>query len=188
METEITVQVHEPLENIFEKLKKKSYKLEESVVMRDKYFSKFTVKKLLSLKYKTVLANSFLIRSFDGEENSAKIVYKNKVIKGDTVLMEEKISTKIGSLEDAEKVFLMAGLTNWCNLVQHMYIFKNGKMEMAVQDVENLGIFIEYEEDESVSGLPVQEKITKMKEKLKEIGFVLGNDYGCKKPFMMLHR
>lgn len=188
METEITVQVNEPIEDIFEKLKKKGYKLEESVVMRDKYFSKFTVKKLLSLKYKTVLANSFLIRSFDGEENSAKIVYKNKVIKGDTVLMEEKISTKIGAPEDAEKVFLMAGLTNWCSLVQHMYIFKNDKMEMAVQDVENLGIFIEYEEDESVSGLPVNEKLKKMKENLKDFGFVLGDDYGCKKPFMMLHK
>lgn len=62
------------------------------------------------------------------------------------------------------------------------------KMEMAVQDVENLGIFIEYEEDESVSGLPVSEKINKMKENLKDFGFVLGDNYGCKKPFMMLHK
>lgn len=186
METEITVQVFDDFETIKNKVSEHGFRLVREKKMYDKYFSRFSLNKLRTMKYKNVIANSFLIRSF--ADDDATLVYKNKVVKGNTVVMEEKIKTKIDSVQSAKQIFEMAGLSNWCNLMQDMFIFSDGTTELAVQVVENLGIFIEYEEDESVKNLALKEKLSKMKEKLLGLGLNLGEDFGCKKPYMMLHK
>ena len=50
--------------------------------------------------------------------------------------------------------------------------------------IENLGNFIEYEEDETMDGLSEKQKIEKMANNLKELGFNLGTDYSVKKVYL----
>lgn len=187
METEITVQVFETEENLVKKLESLGFQKTEDVLMKDSYFSKYSLSKLKKMSYKNVLKNSLLVRSFGGERNSNWLVYKNKVVKNDVVVQEEKIKTSIDSVENTKEILLHAGLCNWCNLTQNMHIYKKEETVFAVQVVEGLGTFIEYEEDETMAGFSIAQKIKHMKSKLLELGLNLGDDFACKKPFMMLH-
>ena len=63
-------------------------------------------------------------------------------------------------------------------------MFENDKFGFAIQVVDGLGTFIEYEETESIKHLPEQEKINSMLADLKSLGINFGSDYSCKKPYM----
>ena len=67
--------------------------------------------------------------------------------------------------------------------MQEMYIYNKNGMEFAVQIVDGLGVFIEYEEDESVAHLEIGEKISKMVNKLKKLNLNIGDDYSVKKVY-----
>ena len=56
-----------------------------------------------------------------------------------------------------------------------------------VQVVDGLGIFIEAEEDNSIANLSEEQKFDHLKNKVAAFGFKLGDDYSCKKPYMILH-
>lgn len=57
-----------------------------------------------------------------------------------------------------------------------------------VQVIENLGIFIEYGEDDSMTIIKQQEKIDYMCNVVNSLNLKLGNDYFCKKVFMLLNK
>lgn len=57
-----------------------------------------------------------------------------------------------------------------------------------VQVIENLGILIEYEEDDSMTIMKQQEKIDYMCNVVNSLNLKLGNDYFCKKVFMLLNK
>ena len=188
METEITVQVFETEEDAIKKISALGFEKLRQFNMNDSYFSKYSTSKLKKMQYKNVIKNSFLVREFVGHNDKVLLLYKNKVVKNDVVLMEEKVNAKLDSKESAVKILKLAGLNNWCNSNQHLTIFRKGGFEFALQMVEGLGLFIEYEEDETVAGLEPDKKIEKMIEKLSGLGLKLGSDYACKKPFMILHK
>lgn len=188
METEITVQVFAEENEAIKTIQCLGFKKLRQFFMNDSYFSKYSINRLKSMQYKNVIKNSFLVREFIGHDDKVLLIYKNKVVKNDVVLMEEKVNAGLDSKQNAVKVLKLAGLNNWCNANQHLTIFRKGNFEFALQYVEGLGLFIEYEEDESVAGLEPEEKIKKMIEKLSGLGLKLGDDYACKKPFMLLHK
>ena len=188
METEITVQVFAEENEAIKTIQGLGFEKLRQFYMNDSYFSKHTANKLRKIQYKNVIKNSFLVREFVGYDDKVLLIYKNKVVKNDVVLMEEKVNAKLDSKESAIKILKLAGLNNWCNANQHLTIFRKGDFEFALQFVEGLGLFIEYEEDESVAGFEPEEKIEKMIEKLSSLGLKLGKDYACKKPFMLLHK
>ena len=115
--------------------------------------------------------------------------YKNKVIdENENVIAEEKIKTKIDDLQNTLKILNSANITNWCNLKQDMIIYSNNKVEFALQIVENLGVFIEFEETEEISSWSEKDKINYLVNYLKSLGLNLGKDFSCKKPYMMLNK
>lgn len=57
-----------------------------------------------------------------------------------------------------------------------------------VQVIENLGIFIEYGEDDSMTIIKQQEKIDYMCNVVNSLNLKLGNDHFCKKVFMLLNK
>lgn len=57
-----------------------------------------------------------------------------------------------------------------------------------VQVIENLGIFIEYGEDDSMTIIKQQEKIDYMCNVVNSLNLKLGNNYFCKKVFMLLNK
>lgn len=183
-ETEITVQIFNNMDEIKEKLMANNFKLTGDYLMQDWYFSKHSKQTLKEMDYKEIINSSFIVR-YVKEENDKKIVFKDKVLdENGNVISEEKIKCNIDDVDAAVKIFERAGLNLWCNLTQHMLEYKNNKMKFAIQIIDGLGSFIEYEEDDLMAGLTEQQKIDLMVKNLKELGFNLGNDYSVKKVYL----
>ena len=91
---------------------------------------------------------------------------------------------KFEDFEKAIKIFKSAGLNNWCNLKQLNLEYKNNEMDFLVQIVEDVGIYIEYEETETMKNLTTQQKIELMHSQLKSLGLNLGDDIFCKKVYI----
>lgn len=91
--------------------------------------------------------------------------------------MEEKVKSDLTKLENAVKIFDLAGLNNYCKVGNNSFVYKNGNIGFVVQIIKNLGIFIEYEEDESMKALSPDQKFRYMVNITKNLGLKLGNDY-----------
>ena len=189
METEITVQLLENVEETLAKLNKQGFEIKEKVLMTDYYFSKLSLEELKKLSYAELIKNSFLVRNVSTEtEEINQIIFKKKVLdSSNNVIAEEKIKTDISDLNSTIKLFKEAGLTNYTTLTQQMTVVGKDKIVFVIQEVENLGTFIEYEEDESMSELTEQEKINTMLNTLKTLSLNIGNDYSCKKVYLKFH-
>lgn len=183
-ETEITVQVFEDLDVIFTKLKRLGFEQVRQCQLNDWYYTHLPTD--TEIAYPTLLKNSFLVRQvIDSDTEKAYLCYKDKEIdqKGN-VVSEEKIKVEISNLADTLKIFAKAGINCWCELQQTMYVFRQEKIEFAVQAVKDLGNFIEYEEDETISGMNTQQKMDYMSAQLKNLQLNLGTDLSCKKVYL----
>ena len=189
METEITVELLDTFENTLTKLINQGFEIKEKVLMTDYYFSKLSLNNLQALEYAELIKNSFLVRNVSTEtEEINQIIFKKKVLdSSNNVIAEEKIKTDISDLNSTIKLFKEAGLTNYTTLTQQMTVVGKDKIVFVIQEVENLGTFIEYEEDDSMSELTEQEKIDTMLNTLKTLSLNIGNDYSCKKVYLKLH-
>jgi len=184
-ETEITVQVFNNLDEIKSILNNLGFSIIEEYSMTDYYFSKYSADELKNFSYQDLIKNSFLVRDIKDANPKILLTYKNKELdKLGNVIGEEKIKCRLGILQNAIDIFNSAGLNNWCVLDQKIIVFKKEDICFAIQDVKDLGIFIEYEEDDSMKNLSPNEKISLMLDTLKQLNLNLGTDYSCKKVYM----
>lgn len=186
-ETEITVQVFNNFEDIDKKLKLQGFKMIENYQVNDWYFSIF--KDISNLNYLDLLNNSFLVREIIDDKREIHLCYKRKELDcHGNVISEEKIRAKLDSLENSILIFKNAGLNNYCKLRNNSFVYQKDDICFVVQIMDNLGIFIEYEEDDSMSNMTAEEKFDYMCKIVNTLGLNLGNDYSCKKVFMMLKK
>ena len=182
-ETEITIQVFDDLDTIFDELNKLGFKLIEKYEHNDWYFSSLNTSS--KVDYSFLLKNSFLVRQIITDKENVYLVYKDKEVdKQGNVLSEEKVNVKLSSLEDALKIFNKANIKCWCNIKQPSYVFKKGDVEFIVQAVQGLSNFIEYEENKSMANMNAKQKMDYMYSQIKNLNLNLGSDLSCKKVYM----
>ena len=185
-ETEITVQVFNNYDKIDEILKKQGFKMIENYQLYDWYFSKF--ENVLNVSYIDLMNNSFLVRNIVDDCPKIQLCYKKKELdEFNNVLMEEKVKANLTDIESVIKIFNLAGLNNYCKVENNSFVYKKEKIELAVQIIKDLGIFIEYEETEDMNNLSAKQKFDYMVNVVNNLGLELGKDYSCKKVFMLLH-
>ena len=186
-ETEITVQVFNNYNEIDEILKEKGFEMIENYQLNDWYFSKLD--NVLNLSYIDLMNNSFLVRHIVDDSPKIQLCYKKKELdEFGNVLLEEKVKSDLTKLENAIKIFELAGLNNYCCVENNSYVYKKNQVELVVQIIKNLGIFIEYEETEDMSNMLPKQKYDHMVDIIKSLNLNIGNDYSCKKVFMLLHK
>ena len=184
-QTEVTVEVFDNLEKINKNLLSQGFEIVENYHLSDHYFSKYDNAVLNKMNYREIMANSFLIRKINDGRIRNLLVFKNKKIDDNNVVVEEeKVQLNIESLESALKIFKLAQLNCWCELKQNIFVFRKEDIEFCVSDIEDLGIFIEFEESSKVLHLTPYEKIDYMKSILTSLHLNLGNDFSCKKPYL----
>lgn len=185
-ETEITVQCNEDLETIKSKLQNQNFVFLRQFQLNDWYFSAKSLDELNKMNYSELIKNSFLLRQIienDGEY--IHICYKDKVLDIDgNVISENKTKANIDSLESAISIFNNAGLTMWCKTENTSYVYGKDNIELCIQDIADLGIFIEFEEYDEIKNLSPSEKFETMKSIVMQTKLSLGNDFSCKKVFM----
>ena len=75
----------------------------------------------------------------------------------------------------------------WCDIAVSNNELKKCEVVVNVQNVENLGTFVEIEEYPSIKDLDNAKKFEILKNIVKQLGFnIIGNDYSCKKPYICL--
>lgn len=187
-ETEITIQVFEEKEKILSHLQKQAFNLEEIYKLNDWYYIRHD--NVLGLTYQDLMSQSILIRQVITDSEQCQMCFKDKAYDDDgNVVGEEKIVSYIDNLENTKQIFNRAGLNNYCALENTSFVFRKGEMCFTVQVIKDLGIFIEYEEDETLpQGLSPHEKIDILVARVKSLGLSVGHDYSCKKVQMYLQK
>lgn len=175
---ETTGEVFQSLDEINDILTKQNFKIIRKSRIEDKYMSQF-VNQLNSDNIISILEKSVLLRKLilDGKEIN-KITYKDKKYDNGILLYEEKTSVSIDSIEDAENLFLKLDFKNLVNVNYNCTVYSNDNMELAFQDVENLGMLVEYESKEDFDGKSSEEinkKKLEMLEEIRNLGLIVGN-------------
>jgi predicted adenylyl cyclase CyaB len=183
-EIEPTVEVFEKEKDIDKKLTEAGFELVEEYSVDDIYMSNQheSIKELSSFE---ILKNSFLIRNINDE--IIQLVYKNKEFdeKGQ-IISEEKYRIPIEDIENAKKFFENLGFKEIFQMYDEIKVYKKGEVELQVEKVKNLGIFIELEmfaEEEDVDSK--REEIHRI---LKGLPIKIGEDFDIKKAHLMLNR
>lgn len=186
---EITTRVIEPKQAVFAKLealgfiKIRSYTIDDSYQCSD----------LVGLHQDNIaefLKQCVLIRSVDtGSTVFKKLVYKNKTFKDGITLGEEKIEVQI---DDVAKARALLGALNFAELVRVKYecaVYAKDGMELALQDVDNLGLLIEYEHNDDFTSqdesIILQTKQT-MLQAVKDLGIATSDEFDVKKAYELV--
>lgn len=188
--TEICVQVKESLDKIIERLKNIGYAFEERYVIHDIYYTTLKKSDLKTVDYKNLLNKSLIIRKIDGNSGiNTYIVFKNKTIdnKGN-VINEIKTKLKIDDEEKAKNIFTNIGMTCWCDYINENIVYKKGEIALTIQNIKNLGVFLEIEEYPSIENLSNKDKFEVLSNLVNSLGLNLNDDYSAKKPYLLLNR
>ena len=192
-QTEITVQIFEDIENIKQKLESMGYTWKDTFTGCDQYFSTLSSEQVKKASYKQLLDSSIIIREFDkasNNEHQVMLVHKKKSLDEEgRVIGEEKSSVVVDSSQKSNKLLKNAGLQNWMTLKQKNSFYCLGEKTVIVGTVEGLeGSFVEIEEYNSIKDKSEQEKFAILSEFVDSLGFKKGDDYSCKKIYMLYQK
>lgn len=168
-QVEITTRVLETLNSITQKLAKQGFQIIRKSRVEDEYLTQyqgdFEQKHILEM-----LSSSVLLRYLDvNGKITKKITYKQKTYQNEIVMTEEKINVNCDDLDMAKKLFLALHFRPLVKVCYDVIGFSNKKIELAFQNVENLGLLVEYESEKDFSDSTEEEILLEKQQMLKEI-------------------
>lgn len=186
---EITVKVNNTLKEIHDILTNQGYKKIRTSRIEDKYLTQ-KKKELTKDNILDILTSSVLIRYLKVDKNEyKKITYKKKEYKDNTVISEEKINVNIDNIENALKLFETLKFEKLIDVNYDLVVYSNNKYEFAFQEVEGLGLLLEFENPNDFTNIS-NEEIIKEKEKMlkivKEAKLSVEDDYDIKKAYELI--
>jgi len=187
---EITTRVNNTLEEVDSILTKQGFKVIRKSRIEDNYKTSF-YNELKKDNILDILSKSVLIRylNVNGEQEFKKLTYKNKVYENDTVISEEKINVNIDDVEKANNLFNSIGFKTIVNVNYDVIVYSNGSVELCFQDVEGLGLLLEYENEndfEGVSNDDIMKEKENMLAEIKKYNLDITDDIDVKKAFELI--
>lgn len=187
---EITVKVNNTLDEVDKILISKGFKLIRKSRVEDEYVcpNDINVNRENILK---VLSSSVLIRYLKTQDGEfKKITYKDKKYsKEGIVISEEKINVSIDDTKKAQELFEKINFKKLVSVHYDVIVYSNNDYEFAFQDVEGLGLLLEFENEndfEGVSDEAVANEKQKMYEIIKTYGIKVENNYDIKKAYELV--
>lgn len=191
-ELEITTRVLEPLDTLNDKLLKKGFKIIRTLILEDTYMCPtFLDTELTNDNIKDYLKKSVLIRRFVKNDIEHKLLtYKKKTFdENGLTLNEEKINLSIDDINKAKEIFLNLGFKELITITNHSLVYANNDLELAVQDVKNLGVLIEYEyenDSENLNDDNIKTIKNDMLKKIKDYDINVSNELDVKKAYELI--
>lgn len=187
---EVTVKVNNSLEQVDSILTKQGFKPIRNSRIEDKYMTN-QYKKLTKDNILEILKNCVLVRflNVNNKEIFKRITYKEKVYSGSIVISEEKTNVIIDSTEKAEELFEKLGFKKIVEVNYDVIVYEKNGIELAFQNVENLGLLLEYESSKDYTKFSDEDIICekkKMLNKIKKLNINIGNDYDIKKAYELI--
>lgn len=194
-ETEITVQVLCNKNDLFRALEKKGFLLKRRLQITDYYYTHLDItdtqiafpklsKNSLIVRHKEIVDKSDL--STFGIDGVASLLYKRKEFDGDRVMSEMKISCELGDPpQKARRILAAAGLNHWCTKKGMWHIYKQRELELYVQEIEDLGLFIELEQPDPNSKKSAKSIMKSLIKELKALKIPIGDDFNINTAHMI---
>ena len=187
---EITVKVNNSLEEIDNILKSKGFKIIKIGRAEDKYMCPNNIK-VSQNNILNALSSSVLIRCYKTENKEFNnITYKDKKYdKNNILITEEKINVSINDIKSAYKLFEKLNFKNLVDVKCDTIIYSNDDLEFILQNVEGLGLLLEFENNNDFEGVS-NEIVIKGKHKMhsiiKDYGISIENDFDIKKAYELI--
>jgi len=187
---EVTTKVKQNINEINSLLLSKGFILIRRSRVEDRYMTQ-ELDKLNRENVLDILQSCVLIRylSVDNDYVWKGLTYKNKTYKDNIVISEEKISISIDDIELAEKLFKALKFQKLIDVKYDVIVYKKDDLELAFQEVEGLGLLLEYENLNDFDGCSNEEVIKIKKEMLEEIkgyGIITTDDFDIKKSYQLV--
>lgn len=187
---EVTTKVKQNINEINSLLLSKGFILIRRSRVEDRYMTQ-ELDKLNRENVLDILQSCVLIRylSVDNDYVWKGLTYKNKTYKDNIVISEEKISISIDDIELAEKLFKALKFQKLIDVKYDVIVYKKDDLELAFQEVEGLGLLLEYENLNDFDGCSNEEVIKIKKEMLGEIkgyGIITTDDFDIKKSYQLV--
>ena len=188
---EITVRVNNQLNEIDSILTRQGFRIIRRSRIEDNYKT-LEYNNLSKDNILNVLSKCVLIRylNVNNEKEFKKITYKNKIYENNNVISEEKISVNIDDINNADKLFEILGFKTIVNVNYDAIVYSNDKIELCFQDVEGLGLLLEYENEKDFDGYSSDEIIKekyKMLDDIKKYNLNITNEIDVKKAYELIY-
>lgn len=180
-EIEITVKVFDSVEKTKDILARQGLKIVDTYSTKDIYLSQDTN---LSQSIESVLNKSVILRQIITHSKVIKkIVHKNKVYDGDTLLYEDKINLNCEDLENAKLLFEALDFKELVIVQYDSFVYQKEGLELSFQNVKDLGLLLEIESDKKK--LESEEDVMQEKRRLynlaKSLSLNIGDELNIKK-------
>ncbi len=187
-EIEITVKVFDSVEKTKNILARQGLKIIDTYSTKDIYLSQDTN---LSQSIESVLNKSVILRQIvTPSKVIKKIVHKNKVYDGDTLLYEDKINLKCEDLENAKLLFEALGFKELVIVQYDSFVYQKQGLELSFQNVKDLGLLLEIESDKK--NLESEEDVMHEKRRLynlaKSLSLNIGDELNIKKAKALIEK
>ena len=187
-EIEITVKVFDSVEKTKDILARQGLKIIDTYSTKDIYLSQDTN---LSQSIESVLNKSVILRQIvTPSKVIKKIVHKNKVYNGDTLLYEDKINLKCEDLENAKLLFEALGFKELVIVQYDSFVYQKQGLELSFQNVKDLGLLLEIESDKK--NLESEEDVMHEKRRLynlaKSLSLNIGDELNIKKAKALIEK
>ena len=162
---ELTVKVRDSKEAVKQKLIEHGFKQVTDEYGSDIYFSN-ELDTLNKDNILEILNKSLLVRHHYGEYRPERkfLVFKDKKYKNNEIVKEEIIKTQIDDIDSMMRILEKMGYKELIRKKQHFNDFTNGKITLILEDVEEIGLLIEYENNNDFSNIN-DDEILKIKKK-----------------------
>lgn len=190
-EVEITLRVKESIEECKNKLERQNFRMIRKSLIDDIYMTQ--KKDLLSENnIDDILKSCVLIRYLNANgEEFKKITYKNKVYNGNDIVSEKKINVDCKDLNKAKELFEALNFEELVRVKYDVIVFSNGEKELAFQQVENLGLLVEYESTKNMDNCTIDEIMNEkenMRQEILNLGIVIENNMDVKKAYELIQK
>lgn len=187
-EIEITVKVFDSVEKTKDILARQGLKIVDTYSTKDIYLSQDTN---LSQSIESVLNKSVILRQIvTPSKVIKKIVHKNKVYDGDTLLYEDKINLKCEDLENAKLLFEALDFKELVIVQYDSFVYQKEGLELSFQNVKDLGLLLEIESDKKK--LESEEDVMQEKRRLynlaKSLSLNIGDELNIKKANTLIEK
>jgi len=164
---EITLKIKCELNEFYEIMKKKGFKVIDKFRLDDTYFIPKDLK-LNKTNIRYILSKAVLVRDITDEisdEKTKLITFKIKEFdENGKILNQESVNCKIYDIEDAKKLLKAIGYKEIMNIIEDDVVYEKEGFEIAVKDIKNGDNLIEIETTDNEELDTIEKLIKKVNE------------------------
>lgn len=182
IELEILVEVFDNIEKVKKELNKFEFITTQNII-DTYYYSSFNEE--LKPDSKGRLLKCLRIRK-KGNENF--LTYKDDKYNNDIWLYSDEYECRVDNLSNLKNIFKNLGYTEFIILNSKKTFYKKQNYEIVLEQVENLGVFLEVELKKQITSEEIEFEKSNIKAFIKSLNINISEELNCGKPQLYLQR